>query len=653
MKKLLLTFLLLFTAFCYAQVANGPQTLEACDDNNDGFVTFDLTVLDPIIIGAQNPVDFTVSYFLTQMDADTNSSQLPYFYTNISNPQTIVARVTDNSTGNFDTTEVTLLVNPVPVFNLDDQYIICTGLPDVNLPVISTNLSSSVYSFEWFYEGNPIAGETSSSLIPNQPGNYSVAVTNISSTNTLCTANAGTEVVEIDCATESVTVDESAFSVQELVEDVLLAGQCSEVSNVSYSTGSQFGSGNPFGIGYFSTEGNTFPFSQGLVISNGSASAISGPNTALNSVGSGANTWPGDMDLQNIIPTQTYNATVIEFDFIPEIDEISFEFLMASEEYGQGSFECSFSDVFAILLTDSQDNVYNLAEVPGSGVPISVSGIHPANDSCDAVNEAYFGGYLALNAPPIQLDGRTEVFTAQASVNIGESYHIKLVIADALDSFYDTAVFFNSESFDIGELCSDTDDDGVIDDDEDINGNGNLDDDDTDNDGTPNYLDDDDDGDNVATADEIQVLNGRTTNYVFIDTDNDTIENYLDDDDDGDGVLTIEEDYNNNGDPADDDTNTNGIPDYLDNAVALSLNNFSALNFKLYPNPAKDLVTIQLANFNDSHTIELIDIRGKLVYTKAINSDMSEINISALKSGLYFVKITNGISSKVEKLVID
>jgi hypothetical protein len=214
-------------------------------------------------------------------------------------------------------------------------------------------------------------------------------------------------------------------------------------------------------------------------------------------------------------------------------------------------------------------------------------------------------------------------------------------------------VFFNSESFDIGELCSDTDNDGVIDDDEDVNENGDLDDDDTDNDGTPNYLDDDDDGDNVATADEIQVLNGRTANNVFIDTDNDTIENYLDDDDDGDGVLTIDEDYNNNGDPADDDTNTNGIPDYLDNAVALSFNKFNALSFKLYPNPAKDLVTIQLANFNDSYTIELIDIRGKLVYTKAINSDMSELNISALKSGLYFVKITNGISSKVEKLVID
>lgn len=72
---------------------------------------------------------------------------------------------------------------------------------------------------------------------------------------------------------------------------------------------------------------------------------------------------------------------------------------------------------------------------------------------------------------------------------------------------------------------SDSDADGVIDLNEDLNGNNNLDDDDTDQDGTPNYLDTDDDGD---------------------------------------GIDTIDEDYNNDGNPMNEDSDGDEIPDYLD-----------------------------------------------------------------------------------------
>ncbi len=48
------------------------------------------------------------------------------------------------------------------------------------------------------------------------------------------------------------------------------------------------------------------------------------------------------------------------------------------------------------------------------------------------------------------------------------------------------------------------------------------------------------------------------------DTDEDGIPNYLDTDDDNDGVLTRDEDANNDGDPTNDDSDNDGIPDYLD-----------------------------------------------------------------------------------------
>jgi hypothetical protein len=119
-------------------------------------------------------------------------------------------------------------------------------------------------------------------------------------------------------------------------------------------------------------------------------------------------------------------------------------------------------------------------------------------------------------------------------------------------------------------LDPDDDDDGVLTEDEDFDGDGNPADDDSDRDGLPNYLDPDDDGDGIPTPDEI--LTGdqdgdHVPDYLEpnnVDTDADGTYNHLDDDDDGDGVPTAEEDWNQDGNPTNDDANGNSIPDYLD-----------------------------------------------------------------------------------------
>ncbi|MEY8847508.1 hypothetical protein AB9K26_01735 [Psychroserpens sp. XS_ASV72] len=71
----------------------------------------------------------------------------------------------------------------------------------------------------------------------------------------------------------------------------------------------------------------------------------------------------------------------------------------------------------------------------------------------------------------------------------------------------------------------DSDGDGILDIDEDVNGDGNLDNDDTDGDGIPNYLDEDDDGDGVNTADEDRDNDGNPAND---DSDGDQTPDYLD-----------------------------------------------------------------------------------------------------------------------------
>ncbi len=99
-----------------------PTPLELCDDAvADGFILIDLSVKDDEI-GGGNP-NYAITYYLTQVDADTALNQLAVPYTNISNPQTIYARGQDINTGCYSTTTLTLNILPNPAPNLDTSDI--------------------------------------------------------------------------------------------------------------------------------------------------------------------------------------------------------------------------------------------------------------------------------------------------------------------------------------------------------------------------------------------------------------------------------------------------------------------------------------------------------------------------------------------------
>jgi FKBP-type peptidyl-prolyl cis-trans isomerase FkpA len=76
----------------------------------------------------------------------------------------------------------------------------------------------------------------------------------------------------------------------------------------------------------------------------------------------------------------------------------------------------------------------------------------------------------------------------------------------------------------------------------------------------------DDDQDGVASINEDPDGDGNPRND---DTDKDNIPNYLDTDDDGDGVLSKDEDKNGDGNPANDfsDPNKPNVPDYLNRDI--------------------------------------------------------------------------------------
>ncbi|MBT8272553.1 MAG: choice-of-anchor L domain-containing protein, partial [Bacteroidia bacterium] len=251
---------------------------------------------------------------------------------------------------------------------------------------------------------------------------------------------------------QNLMVDQTTYTVEELITDVLIDSPCANVSNITFSTGTNFGSSN--GIGFFEEPTGLFPFAEGIVLAAGDANMCEGPNTGLADLSTGGTGWPGDPELLALIQPYdplaniTYNASIIEFDFVPLASEVTVRFAMASEEYGTPSFECDFSDIFAFLLTDQGGTTTNLAVLPDTNIPILVTTVHPDNGApCGAANPQYFSQYTAIGGPPIRQNGYTRSFTALAQVNPGESYHIKLAIADARDALFDSAVFLEAGSF--------------------------------------------------------------------------------------------------------------------------------------------------------------------------------------------------------------
>jgi hypothetical protein len=255
----------------------------------------------------------------------------------------------------------------------------------------------------------------------------------------------------------NVTVDQCTYTVEELITEILINDECSEISNIEYSTGTNFNDVN--GIGYFSEISDSFEFSQGIILSSGDANIGTGPNSGIADQTSGGNGWLGDPDLTTLLEQtdsandNTNNASVIEFDFVPLATKMSFRFIMASEEYDQGAFECNWSDIFGFFLTHPDGTTTNLAVLPDTDIPILVTNIHPDNSAngapCEGANEEYFGAYIPEGEGPIAYDGFTRAFTAQAEVIQGQTYHIKLAVADAGDTNLDTAVFLEGGSFDI------------------------------------------------------------------------------------------------------------------------------------------------------------------------------------------------------------
>jgi gliding motility-associated-like protein len=214
-------------------------------------------------------------------------------------------------------------------------------------------------------------------------------------------------------------------------------------------------------IGYL-TDGEGFSIENGIILSTDLAT---NPATCDPAAGCGGCGGAGDPDLltvANSVPPligQTFNVQsvndvcILEFDFQPSGDFVSFNYVFGSDEY-LGWVNSQYNDIFAFFLSGPgvagpyaspagfPDGAVNIAQVPNSDPPLPVT-ISSVNDVTNP--DYYIDNPGTVDQPCI--NGYTEMFTASHPVSCGLTYHIKLAIADGSDDWLESIVILEEGSF--------------------------------------------------------------------------------------------------------------------------------------------------------------------------------------------------------------
>lgn len=275
------------------------------------------------------------------------------------------------------------------------------------------------------------------------------------------------------------------YSIEDIVRS--LEGQGVIIKNVKSNQPD-----NTSQIGHFTDDSESILMNEGMIISTGSVHGISQPNQSSGYTGAISNIeydtisydirdsiaaakyaftgriYKADsFNIQKIIPKagqvyadsqpdsdlskmlsglRTYDACAVEFDLIPLGDTLNFKYLFGSEEYDEfvGS---TFNDAFAFFISGPGiDGTKNLAVINDS-IIVSINSINdgnPGNPSIESCNPSFYN--RNTGQIPLEYDGFTRTLNINQAVVPYETYHLKIVIADASDQALDSGVLIEGSS---------------------------------------------------------------------------------------------------------------------------------------------------------------------------------------------------------------
>lgn len=221
--------------------------------------------------------------------------------------------------------------------------------------------------------------------------------------------------------------------------------------------------GDPLQLGYMTGAVDPFEIPSGIGLASGAVNEaeLNPPFDFL------TNPVNGNADLLNIansVPpligqnwtaSNVNDVSILEFDFVASGNELSFDYIFGSDEY-QTYINTVYNDVFGFFLSGPgitgpfsapagfPGGSINIAIVPGSDpeLPITISSVQPN------LNGEYYIDNPASEV--VGINGYTTTLTAFfGSLVCGETYHIRLAIADAQDTALTSWVFLREGSFQI------------------------------------------------------------------------------------------------------------------------------------------------------------------------------------------------------------
>ena len=249
--------------------------------------------------------------------------------------------------------------------------------------------------------------------------------------------------------TGQVTITQPYTTAEEYVQEILL-GEGVTATNITYT-------GSLAQLGLLENGSGVFSVESGLMLNTDDATCEGFCGDCL-----GGSVPDQDLlDVANSVPpliNQTFTVSsvndvcILEFDFEAGGDSIAFNYVFGSDEY-LTYVNTTYNDIFAFFLSgpgitgpyaspaDFPDGAINIAQVPESDplLPVTISSVN------NVTNSDYYIDNPAQEG--ICTNGYTTTFTAAAAVQCGETYHIKLAIADGTDTALESFVVLESGSF--------------------------------------------------------------------------------------------------------------------------------------------------------------------------------------------------------------